>query len=251
MPKLPSPTRNNDRLSWPLGMALVVWIVAAVAGWYGISSYSFKDDPQATAAIVLEWPADSTVTRRSGRPILVLFLHPKCPCSRATVGELERLPVLVPSEALPDVCVVAAAPRSTGDLWWSPPFLNRVARLPNAHLVRDLDGVETALFGARISGTVLLFDPQGNRLYAGGVTMSRGHAGHNAGLQAVTDLLVDHSADVPAIPPLGCDMVRVDRQAAVKAASVSSEDERSSQAESSTNDDLDALSSQSVGGDPA
>jgi hypothetical protein len=233
-----------------LAAALIVWIAVAVAGWYGISAYGFKGDPQATTGIVRHWPADSTIARMTGRPTLVLFLHPKCPCSRATVAELERLPVLVPSDALPDICVVAAAPRSTGDLWWSSPFLERAARLPNAHLVRDPGGVETELFGVRISGTVLLFDPAGNRLYAGGVTMSRGHAGDNVGLQAVTDLLVDHDADVSSIPPLGCAMVRENQQPA-SATPVSNQDDGNSQNKPPASDDSHAFSSRSAGGDPS
>jgi hypothetical protein len=244
-----SPTRTSDRLSWPLAAALIVWIAIAVAGWYGISAYGFKGDPQATTDIVPQWPAESNIARMTGRPTLILFLHPKCPCSRATVAELERLPVLVPGDALPDVCVVAAAPRSTGDRWWSSPFLARAARIPNARLVRDLGGVETELFGVRVSGTVLLFDPAGNRLYAGGVTMSRGHAGDNVGLQAVTDLLVDHDADVSSIPPLGCAMVRENQQPA-SATPVSNQDDGSSQDKPPASDDSHAFSSRSAGGDP-
>lgn len=249
MPEPSPPIRTNDKLSWALGAALLVWIAVAVAGWYGISAYGFSGDPQATTDVVPQWPVESNIARMTGRPTLVLFLHPKCPCSRATVAELERLPMLVRGETLPDVCVVVAAPRSTGDLWWSSPFLDRAARLPNAHLLRDPGGVETALFGARISGTVLLFDPAGNRLYAGGVTMSRGHAGDNVGLQAVTSLLVDHDADVPSIPPLGCVMVRENRHPA-SATPVSHQDDGNLQDEPPASDDSHALSSRSAGGDP-
>ena len=244
-----SPTRSNNRLAWPLTAALVVWVAIAMAGWYCISAYGFSGDQEAIANAPQLWPAESTIVRTERRPTLLLFLHPKCPCSRATVGELERLPVLVPNSALPNICVIAAAPRSIGDLWWSSSFLTRAARLPNAHLVRDPGGVETAIFGARVSGTVLLFDPAGNRLYAGGVTMSRGHAGDNVGLQAVTSLLVDHDADVPSIPPLGCVMVRENRHPA-SATPVSHQDDGNLQDEPPASDDSHALSSRSAGGDP-
>ena len=96
----------------------------------------------------------------------------------------------------------------------------------------------------------MLFDPAGNRLYAGGVTMSRGHAGDNVGLQAVTDLLVDRDADVPSIPPLGCEMVREARQP-TNATPVSNEDDSDSQDEPPASDDSHALSSRSAGGDPS
>lgn len=244
-----SPTRSNSRLSWPLAGALVVWIAIAVAGWYRISAYGFSGDQKTIANAPQRWPAESTIVRTERQPTLLLFLHPKCPCSRATVGELERLPALVPNSALPHICVVAAAPRSIGDLWWSSSFLARAARLPNAHLVHDPGGVETALFGARVSGTVLLFDPAGNRLYAGGVTMARGHAGDNAGLQAVTDLLVDPRAVVSTIPPFGCEMVRENRHPA-SATPVSTQDGSNSPDEPPVSDDSHARSSRSAGGDP-
>lgn len=208
MRDLSPPTRSNDRLSWTLGAALIVWMALAAAGWYGISAHGFNGAATSTADVAMQWPAESTIERMTGRPTLVLFLHPMCPCSRATLAELERLPVLAPNEALPEVCIVAAAPRSVGELWWSSSNLARAARLPNAHVFRDPGGVVTALFNARVSGSVLLFDATGRRLYAGGVTMARGHAGDNVGLQAITRLLRDHQAKVVAIPAWGCELVR-------------------------------------------
>lgn len=203
-------TRTPNRLSGSLAAALVVWVAVAVGGWYGISSYSFTADPDAVTGAPTRWPAESIIAKTDKRPTLVLILHPQCPCSRATVAELERLSTLVPLQLLPDICVVAAAPRSVGDLWWSTALLARAGRLPNAHILRDPGGVEAALFDARTSGTVLLFNTEGARLYAGGVTSARGHDGHNAGLQAVADLLIDHSAKRSAIPPFGCEVYRED-----------------------------------------
>lgn len=203
-------TRTADRCSGLLAAALIVWGVIAVGGWYGISAYSFTADPDAVTGAPTRWPADSIIAKTDNRPTLVLFLHPQCPCSRATVAELERLGTLVPVQQLPNICVVATAPRSVGNLWWSTALLSRAGRLPNAHILRDPGGVEAALFDARISGTVLLFNVEGDRLYAGGVTLARGHDGHNAGLQAVADLLIDDSAQRPAIPPFGCDVYRED-----------------------------------------
>lgn len=75
-------------------------------------------------------------------------------------------------------------------------------------MVYDVGGVETARFGAQVSGTVLLYHADGRRLYAGGVTMARGHDGHNAGIQAVADLLINSETQVTPIPVFGCKVVR-------------------------------------------
>ena len=210
MQKQPTTTRRMDRCSGLLAAALIVWTVVVIVGWYRVSSYSFAADPLAMTGAPKHWPADSIIAKTDKRPTLLLFLHPKCPCSRATVAELERLNTLVPLQRLPNICIVATAPRSVGDLWWSTALLSRAGRLPNAHIILDPGGVEAALFEARTSGTVLLFNAQGEQLYAGGVTLARGHDGHNAGLQAVADLLIDPSAHRPAIPPFGCSVYRED-----------------------------------------
>src|SRR5690606_34507323 len=102
------------------------------------------------------------------------------------------------------------APRTAENSWRSTPLLARAAKLPNAKVLHDAGGVESARFDARVSGTVLLFDDRGDRLYAGGVTMARGHDGDNAGIQAVTDLLIDRTAPNEPIPPLGCRVYRED-----------------------------------------
>lgn len=203
-------TRNVDRLSWSLIAILIVWSVVAIAGWYGISSYGFSFDPEATSGIPARWPSESTIERTTDRPTLVLFLHPQCPCSRATVAELERLSTLVPAALLPQISVIASAPRLAENSWWSTPLLARAAKLPRAKVLHDAGGIESARFDARVSGTVLLFDDRGDRLYAGGVTMARGHDGDNAGMQAITELLIDHTAPHEPIPPFGCRVYRED-----------------------------------------
>lgn len=207
MHELLPPIRRKRRLSWLLYAALALWVGATMASWYGISAYGFTNDPRGVTAAPPQWPAESTMVRSNQGSTLALFLHPKCPCSRATIGELERLSTLVPPAALPEIYIVASAPLSVGETWWSSPLLARAVQLPHSHLVRDRGGVETELFGAHVSGTVILFDADGRRLYAGGVTMSRGHDGDNVGLQSVAKLLVDPHAAAPSIPPFGCAVV--------------------------------------------
>ena len=202
------PTRTAGHSSWLIALALVAWLGASLAAWYGVTAFGFTGEHVVDGEMPATWPADSAIIPSKNRPTLLLFLHPHCACSRATVEELERLSTLAPTGAPPSICVVASAPRSTGKLWQSTPLLNSIARLPNAHVFHDAGGVETARFGARVSGTVMLYDATGQRLYAGGVTMARGHDGHNAGIQAVADLLMDPDANAASVPAFGCKVVR-------------------------------------------
>ena len=52
-----------------------------------------------------------------------------------------------------------------------------------------LGGVEARRFHGETSGHVVLYDPQGQRLFDGGITASRGHAGDSPGLGALLALL--------------------------------------------------------------
>src|SRR4051812_12480766 len=72
-------------LLWALGVA---WLGGAVVGGGTLLNYSNTAGPGAGAAA---WPRGSALARESERFTLVMFLHPQCPCSRASVGELERL----------------------------------------------------------------------------------------------------------------------------------------------------------------
>ena len=194
--------------SWALALAIVAWVSAATSAWYGITSFGFSGLRLTDEETHATWPEASSIVRNAQRPTLLLFLHPHCACSRATVEELERLHTLAPASSLPSIYIVASAPRDVGDRWWSSSLLGRTARLPNARIINDAGGVETARFGAQLSGTVLLYHVDGRRLYAGGVTMARGHDGHNAGIQSVANLLIDSNAQIAPIPVFGCKVVR-------------------------------------------
>lgn len=190
-----------------LAVALIAWTGCAGFGWWAASDYSFATVADATASVPREWPADSTIERVAARPMLLVFLHPLCPCSRATISQLERLVVTTPPAELPTIHIVASAPADAGERWWASPLVIRACQLPNSSLVRDVDGQEAARFGARLSGTTVLFDRTGAMSYAGGVTISRGHDGESAGLAAVARLLRDPAAHAVAVPPFGCELV--------------------------------------------
>jgi hypothetical protein len=84
------------------------------------------------------------------------------------------------------------------DLWW------RAAALPGARVCADEDGVEARRFGATTSGHVLLYRPDGGRLFSGGITNARGHAGASAGTRAILSLLDSGTAEQTETPVYGC-----------------------------------------------
>src|SRR5207245_3540543 len=89
MRRAPASDRSSlaSRLVW---IAAAAWL-AAVAGGFAIL-WKYKSTPAAEGALAREqWPAASAVARGTSRPTLLLFAHPRCTCTRASLAELARM----------------------------------------------------------------------------------------------------------------------------------------------------------------
>jgi hypothetical protein len=205
--KLPIGERmtQQPRTPWSVFGAVFVWSVALAAAWVALAHHQFATEPR-TSLGVTSWPASSKLPRQLGHSTLVLFLHPKCPCSRATLSELERLFTSIGSGARGklEVVVDAPIPSNAGSDWLETDTLQRAMQLPNSQIVADPSGVEAALFGATTSGFVMLFDQIGGRQFSGGITEARGHEGENAGLSNLRAILRNEIRSADGIPAFGC-----------------------------------------------
>jgi hypothetical protein len=164
---------------------VVVWVLAVMAGLGRLWAYA--STPGAAADAPVEWPHDATSARASGVPTLLVFAHPQCACSEATVSELAILMAHVSHPVNVQVWMYRPAAFSEGwergDLWTA------AARIPGVHVTTDLDGREARRFGAKVSGETMLFDGQGVLRFHGGITDARGHQGDNLGRATLTTLL--------------------------------------------------------------
>jgi hypothetical protein len=135
------------------------------------------------ATVMPEAPAAAV----SSLPRLVVSIHPRCACSRATIGELARIMAACYGRLETRVLMVRPAGEAAGwektDLWTS------AARIPGVTVVTDVDGAESQKFGAETSGHALLYDGGGKLMFSGGITESRGHAGDNDGESAILALV--------------------------------------------------------------
>lgn len=154
------------------------------------------------------WPDAAGLERVFGRWTLVMFLHPRCPCSRASLAELERLQTHL--EGRCQIWVIHVCPAGTDAAWDSTPIVRRAAALPGARIVRDQASRLAELFGARTSGECFLYDPLGRLAFHGGITLARGHEGDNPGSQAIVAFVAGKrpTDSTPAIGPVfGCPLV--------------------------------------------
>jgi hypothetical protein len=180
-----------------------LWLSAAGVGSWALLKYESTPTPADTAPPL--WPARSHIAREGGHATLLMFVHPHCPCSGASMEELNRLLALCQSPVSTHVLFVR--PKGVADDWTDTLLKKNAESIPGVKVAIDSEGEEARLFGAASSGCVILYDAQGKLLFSGGITASRGHAGDNAGESAVIDLVNGHSAPLKHTEVYGCTLL--------------------------------------------
>lgn len=181
----------------------IAWLLAVAAGLIVLWDYAAGPAPPGHPPD--RWPRESRVPAPQVRPRLVIAAHPQCPCTRATIGELERL--MASSDGLVDAYVLFYTPDGMPPGWERTDLWTRAAAIPGVHAVTDPQGKESARFGALASGQTMLYSAGGELLFRGGITASRGHSGDNAGRSAIVALLHQESPVQTVTPVFGCSIV--------------------------------------------
>jgi hypothetical protein len=150
------------------------------------------------------WPADAALQRDPDRPTLVLFAHPRCPCTRASIGELAWVMERSQGRARAYVLFLQPAEGEGDEAWTDADTVTKASAIPGVTVRSDIGGAQAKRFGVKISGHVLYFDQQGSLRFSGGITAARGHAGASVGREALMALLEGHTAGVPAASVFGC-----------------------------------------------
>jgi hypothetical protein len=170
-----------------VGLACL-WIYAATPGDHG--------------ATPNRWPVESGMAPAADRPTLVVFAHPRCPCTRATIGELAKL--MVYGQGRVDARVLFFTPRDAADDWRETDLWDAARQIPGVAVASDEEGVEAARFSVATSGHAVLYDPDGRLLFSGGLTAARGHSGDNPGSAAIEGLLAHAGTGMDRTPVFGC-----------------------------------------------
>jgi hypothetical protein len=181
-------------------LAVTVWMASVASGMTVL--WQYKNTAGADAAAPSDWPRASTIAQRAGRPTLVMFAHPRCPCTRASVSELARLMSQVHGQL--DAHVLMLRPAGTEDGWERTDTWRSAALIPGVDVATDGGGREASLFGATVSGQTLLYDAAGRLVFRGGITGARGHEGDNSGRRRVVSFLTTGIADRGESPVFGC-----------------------------------------------
>ncbi len=163
----------------------------------------YKTTPGKEEKTPRTWPAASPLAFTPNQPTLVMFAHPRCPCTRASIGELAVLMAQCQGKVAAHVLFL----RPEGVEGWTETDLGRsAAAIPGVSVQWDERGRAARDFGAGTAGSGVLYDTNGSLLFHGGITDARGHSGDNDGREGIVALLGHKEARNVRTPVYGCSL---------------------------------------------
>lgn len=159
------------------------------------------------------WPTTVGITPVRDRSTLVICLHPRCPCSRASLRQLERLLANDFHQFNPKTqCSVVAlfyCPENESSSWTHTQLWSMAAKIPNSTLIVDRDAQAVTKFNATTSGHILLYAEGGQLLFSGSITCGRGHEGDNPASQTLTRILSGQPVEKREFAVFGCEITAI------------------------------------------
>jgi hypothetical protein len=184
-------------------IAGLLWLGVLGTGFYLLAREEFT--PVAGNVSSPKFPAHSLLALSPNLPTLILFAHPHCPCTRATLQEFDELLTNLARRVAPTI--VFTLPPGVPPHWEQGELWQSAAKMPGVRVIADPDGREASRFGVRGSGHVLLYTSSGDLVFNGGITPSRGHAGDNPGRSAIISFVIFGRAAVSRTPVYGCPLL--------------------------------------------
>jgi len=186
----------------------VLTLVGVGAAWSGVIGAGFallqkyETTPGRAAISPRVWPAESEIPFRSGQANLVMVLHPHCPCSRASIAELAK--IMTRCQGRLNCHVIFVKPPGFPVGWERTDLWRQAVAIPGVTVSCDEEGLEARRFEAVTSGQVFCYEPHGQLVFSGGVTLARGHEGDNPGRVAILRFLTEGRGELPGTPVFGC-----------------------------------------------
>ncbi|HUS67501.1 MAG TPA: hypothetical protein VMZ28_23350 [Kofleriaceae bacterium] len=199
-----SPERFRRRQRNLLAAVVALWLVVCVGGIGLLLAY--KARPGSAGEPPGSWPdAAAALARDPQRPTLVMLIHPRCPCTRASLAELNV--VLNRARGAATAYLLFSVPVEAREGWEAGESWDRAGEIPGVTRVVDRGGRLAAAFGVDVSGHTLLYDRSGRLRFSGGVTGARGHEGDNLGEARLAAALAgDAREETSAV--FGCELVK-------------------------------------------
>jgi hypothetical protein len=184
----------EQRRSWAravIAIGILAWVGGVAWGLQKIETYS--STPGMASEAPAKWPGSALVAPQAGRSTLVMFMHPQCSCTRASLEELKT--ILDNTHGAVSAWVVVLKPSGMNDEWSHSATWETARSMSGVTVVMDDNGTEADRFGALTSGHTVLYSTTGKLEFSGGITAARGHVGENSGERSVVSLVATGKAD--------------------------------------------------------
>jgi hypothetical protein len=176
-----------------------VWIGCVVTGFALLQNYAATAG--AAHAPREEAIAQLATHRRANHGLVIMAVHPECPCTEASLGELGDL--LARSMGRCDAVILEYRPQTPPTNWPKSPATRELGGV-NVSVRLDVGGKLAAELGAQTSGHAVFIDPSGTTRFHGGITLARGHRGRAPAQDAILAALRGIEMPLVAAPVFGC-----------------------------------------------
>lgn len=186
----------------PFRIMLSIWMLLVTFGFTLVLRYQMKPGPLGIPDSQVSGRINpSTPDSRSWK--LTVFLHPECTCSRASLEELGRLQRELGAQM--EISIYVSTQLSHEQTLQSTLY-QKAIRNTNWTVTLDPEARIASAMKAYTSGACFLFHPDGQLVFAGGVTASRGHEGPAAGQQTIRNAVLSSNTTTPLAqsPVYGC-----------------------------------------------
>ncbi len=180
--------------------AVGIWVISLAMGVGAVWIYAATPGQPATGEVI---HVDRDLSLVPGRVNVVMVLHPECPCSRASLSELERLLARHFDQIAATVLFIGfdtVSSPAESDLW------KAASRIPGVRVQLDAAGDLARRLGAMTSGQVFAYDQRGILRFSGGITASRGHEGWNVGIDAIDAIAQSQTPAITSTDVFGCEL---------------------------------------------
>ena len=186
-----------------IGILIGLWLAAVLGG--SAALWQFSMAPGDPASPPTKWPTNVSIPLAQDAYTIVMLMHPRCSCSRASLAELAKIMTRLDGRA--KASVLFLRPAGSDEDWEKTSLWSRAQAIPGVDAIVDDEGRLANLFGARTSGQTLLYDASGHLVFSGGITGGRAHEGDNVGESRLVSLVMNGRADSDHSSVYGCELV--------------------------------------------
>ena len=177
----------------------LTWVACIAAAFAYLNRYS--SIPGAASTVSQSASEFLASVRQPERPIILVAVHPRCPCTNATLAELGDL--LARSHGRCDAVVLEFQPLNPVSDWPKPATSLTLGGV-RVRVIADPAGQLAEKIGARTSGHLVFVDAAGAIRFQGGLTLSRGHRGRSPAQDAMLAAITGGKPALTNAPVFGC-----------------------------------------------